>query len=414
MKRRNLFIIIGVCVLTVAGGVYLYSVLTKKKTVTKEGIETPVAGTEDIKIQLSSEDKKKGATAEIKKGELAAKQSPSRQNFEDVVEVTIRKMMGNAVLRPTLAADKKKILYFDPALEEFSQVNLDGADSESITSAGFKNVYDFTWANSKDRAMIAFSSDAGFTKRFLAFNFNDQTYNNLGENVKAAALSPDGKKIIYLYRDTVKAASNLTTADFGGSKWKIIGSLNQEEVNLWWPTPFRAITADALTGFKATNLYSLGITDGNLKTLIGDSFGISFKVSPDGKKVLYSTSSVARPKSVKLYVTDIDGKAQVDLGLQTLADKCGFAQDNRTVYCGVPQRAYGGFVLPDDYLAKKFVTEDSLYRIDSETGGKEKIGSAADFNETYDVYDPFVSESGKTVYFTRRQDGMLYALIMPK
>lgn len=413
MKRRNLIIIIVICVVAVVAGIYVYNLLTKQEKVTEEGVITPVVGTEDIKLRLSEEEKREGKTIEEKEKEITSEQSPGRENFEDVTEVTIKKVIDQSLMSPTLSADKQRILFFSEELNEFYQAELDGSNPETITSAGFNNVLDIKWGNSKDKAVVSFAGDDQLSKRLIAFNLNDQSYNNLGQNVTEAAISPDGSKIVYLYVDEESDVSNLSTADFDGSKWKVIAPLKQNETKLLWPSQFRFVVSAKPTSFQRTSLRSMDATGQNVRTIIGDTYGITYRVSPDGNKIIY-TSTIARGRSLLLFVSDIDGGNQKNLELQTSANKCAFAYDNKTVYCGVPHPGNIDYVVPDDYLEGKFVTEDSFYKIDIETGVKQKIADSVDFNFSYDVFDPFVSESGRAIYFERRQDKMLYALIMPQ
>ncbi|MBU1167095.1 hypothetical protein KKC60_01660 [Patescibacteria group bacterium] len=413
MKRRNLIIIISICVLVVAIGVYAYFALTKTEETTDAGLTTPVVGTEDVSVRLSSEEVQAGKTRDKKESEIVSEQNPRRAGMEDVQTVTIRKILSTEILKPTMSKDLQKILFFNKELEEFYQINPDGSNEESISSAGFNNVFDLSWGLSKDRAIIYFSGDQGISKRLIAFNLNDQSYNNLGDNVTDAALSPNGEKIVYLYTDQEKGVSNISTANFDGSKWKIVYPFDQNEVSLSWPDAFRFFVSGDATSYGSGSLYEVDTEGGDFKTLVGDVYGLSYKVSPDGKKVIYTASSEPRAKELYLYVTDIEGKEHKDLDIATMTEKCTFAQDNRTVYCAVPKKGNQDFVLPDDYNDEKYITADSFYRIDTETGVKEKLADVDDFSSMYDAVDPFISESGRTMYFKRRQDNMLYALIVP-
>ncbi|MBU1118623.1 hypothetical protein KKH43_01940 [Patescibacteria group bacterium] len=413
MTKKRLYIIIGSAVAVVIIGIVLYTWLRPKEVVTEQGAITPLVGSEDIRIRLTDEEIAQGKTEADKQKELQSQQDANRPGFEDVSEVTVRKVLDSDVLSPTLSKDRQKILYFDSVNNEFYQSNPDGSSVEAITSGGFNNVYNVKWGDSKDAAIVVFSGDAGTTKRFISFNFNNQAFNDLGNNVADAAVSPDGSKIVYLFVDQNNDVSNISSADFDGSKWKIVRPYHMDNVSLAWPDPFKFVVAEEPTGYDMTSLFSLETSGDTMTTVVGDAYGLSYTLSPDGKKLLYTASS-ARPNEVFLYMTDIEGNEHKDLGLSTMAEKCAFAPDNKTVYCGVPQNKNVEFVLPDDYLQENYVTEDSFFRIDTDTGKKERLAGPTEFNLAYDVFDPFISESGRTMYFKRRQDDRLYGLIVPE
>lgn len=412
MKRRTIIIIVVALVILIAGGIGLYFYLNQQEVVSEEGVVTPVRGTEDIRVRLTEQDIADGKTIEQKEQELQAQQGENRSGFEDVSEVTVRKILDIPASFATLSAAKDRILFYDERLDEFYQVELDGNNSEQITSGGFQDLFNVKWSLSKDAAILSFSSDEGVNERLFTFSFSDQSFNDLGDRVVEAAISPNGNQIVYLFVNDDEDISNISMAELDGSKWKVLQPFHRDNAVLDWTNPFRFLISEEPTSYKSTVLKSLGVTGDDGRTLVADGFGVSYVVSPNGQNVLYTVGS-SRSNELFLYATDIEGNFHKDLEISTLAEKCAFAEDNITVYCGVPQRGNLDFVLPDDYLEGRMVTDDSFYRINIETGSKERLAGAAELGTIYDVYKPFISPSGRTMYFTRKQDGHMYALITP-
>lgn len=413
MSRRRLLIIIGIVVFIVLIVVALFFVFNQQNqtTVTEEGVETPAVGSEDVRLRLSDEEIFSGKTADQKEQELRAEQESGREGFEDVSVLTVRKVLDIPLVGATLSADESGILYFDKRLGEFYRSALDGTSQEQITSRGsFTDLFDVEWSAEKNAAILYFGNAAA--RRLFAFNFNDQNFQNLGDEVLDAALSPNGEQLVYLFRDEDESVSNISISNFDRTEWKVVRPYNNTTVNLFWATPFRFLVSGESTGYSSNTLASYNTQGDDPSVLVPDAYGVTYKTSPDGSKMLYTVSD-PRSNELFLYITDINGTFHRDLEVSTLAEKCAFAADNITVYCAVPQQGNTTFVLPDDYYEERFITDDSFFKINSETGDKERLGGANEFKTTYDAVDLFVSASGKTIYFTRRQDERLYALITP-
>lgn len=411
MKRRTLIIIIVSLILVVILGIWLYLRSTRTQEVTTEGVVTQVLGSEDVRLRLTEQEIADGKTLDQKESEIRSAQNSNRDDLEAVTEVTIKKILNQRVSHSVLSSDKNDIFFFDEEQGEFFRTDLKGDSVQQITTAGFKNLLDAKWSLARNSAILYFSNN-DFTKRLISFNFSDQSFNDLGNNVVEAALSPDGSEIVYLFQDEETGVSNISSAQADGSKWKILQQLSKDDVVLEWPNPFRFLVGEVPTSYKQTDLKSFGITGTDIRTIAANGFGISHKVSPDGNKVIYTVGS-SRSDELFLFVSDISGSFHKDLEVSTMAEKCAFAEDNVTIFCGVPQKGNVDYVLPDDYLEGNMVTNDSFFRINTETGDKERLAGASEFGATYDVFEPFVSPSGRTMYFQRKQDGNLYALLIP-
>lgn len=97
----------------------------------------------------------------------------------------------------------------------------------------------------------------------------------------------------------------------------------------------------------------------------------------------------------------------------TLPSKCA-SFTTSSVYCFVPgelSTAENRHTLPDDYLMKRFYTEDNLYRI-SEENGSEKV-NWGDVSAFPVIDATHVSFAGGKLFFINRYDANLYELTLP-
>jgi hypothetical protein len=411
MKRRTLIIILVSLTVVIGLAVWFYVQSTRTQEVSEDGVVTQVLGTEDVRLRLTAEDVASGKTIEEKRQEILAAQDQGRQEFEDVAAVTVRKIIDERVAFATLSQNKEKILFFNKDEGEFFQSDLNGENQERITNAGFVDLVDVKWSSGKQSAVLTFAASDG-VERLISFNFSDQTFNDLGSNVAEAAISPDGNEIVYLFEDEENNVSNISSAAADGSKWKILQPYGNDTIDLEWTSPFRFLVGEEPTSYTQTSLGSLSVTGDDAQTIVADAFGLTYKVSPDGNTIIYTVGS-SRSDEVYLYATDINGSFHQDLEIATMAHKCAFAEDNITVFCGVPQRGNLDYVVPDDYLEGNMVTNDSFYQINTQTGDKQRLGGASEFGAVYDIFNPVVSPTGRSVFFKRQQDENMYALILP-
>ena len=156
------------------------------------------------------------------------------------------------------------------------------------------------------------------------------------------------------------------------------------------------------------------VEGGDYFGLVSEKWGLSPLFSRDGKKVLFNDNEVKNARFPVIWVSEVKkGARPKKLQLSTLIEKCTWANDNVTVYCGVPENYSNYYIQPDDYYDGRFISRDSFYKINTETGEQMKLASADQFDQDYDVFMPLISDDGKTMYFTRKHDGKFYALIIP-
>lgn len=414
-KKTVIFIIIGIVLLfIILLGVNFYLSQKKKGAVTEEVTLTPE---EQARLTLTKEEREKGITKEEKLKKLLEEKKKELEKKKEkgkIKVVQIKKIIDKKVKGATFSADKTKILYFDPGAKEFYSIGLDGLNDTAITRANLKNLYDVLWSATKDKAILVFSEDKGKTKKYIYFNFSDQKSTELDPRFQNIVLSPDGKRIAYLYIDKKKDISNLSIASYDGSNWRKITPYDKEEINLEWLSGGKLSILDYSTAYKEGKLSLYDIEKGgDYSVLLTKKYGLTINWSPDTKKVIYTDGGTKGARDLSLYVYNLNKKEEKNLQISTLADKCAWAKDSRTIICAIPENFSNYYVQPDDYYNEKFISRDSFYKIDVETGERTKIADADQFAKDYDVYKPFLSDDAKTMYFQRRHDGKLYTLVMP-
>jgi hypothetical protein len=417
MKKKTLIIIGLIVLVAAAAGVLVYIFVIRKPAPPPP--EVAVTPEEKARLTLTEEEIERGLTLEEKIDDIERERRLALERGEEIkpieVEVAaVKPIVERKVSTPTLSPDRKNLFYFDPEAGEFYISELDGSNPRAITTANLRNVWDINWSAGKDKAIVAFSENEGRDKEYMLFNLRDQTTIRYDKEYQGVTLSPAGDRITYLYRDEEQNISNISVADPDTSNYKILYSYPDPDVEFTWFENDYIEFNPQTTGYKEGEVAVAGAEDGTLRVIVGEKYGLDVKYSPDGTKFVFTESELKNPRKLSLNIIDNQGmRGAKYLGIDTLVDKCAWAFDNKTVYCGVPDFYVDTLIMPNDYYNGKFISTDSFYRIDTETQRADLIAASDTFDETYDIFDPFVSEDGKVFYFTNRIDEQMHALTIP-
>ena len=150
---------------------------------------------------------------------------------------------------------------------------------------------------------------------------------------------------------------------------------------------------------------------GQLQTIFQGRYGGDYLWSPDGTQALVSSLKSNNEKTITLGLLSINSEYH-DLGIPTMVSKCVWSSDSKTIYYALPGDIPSGAILPNDYVDKKFMTQDTFWKMDVATGKKERIIEATDISGKYDSTNLFLSAKNENLYFINRIDGKLYKIEM--
>ncbi|MEK7601878.1 MAG: hypothetical protein AAB472_00080 [Patescibacteria group bacterium] len=144
---------------------------------------------------------------------------------------------------------------------------------------------------------------------------------------------------------------------------------------------------------------------GTFTRVLGALPGLSTRVSPSGKFLLYS---FVERGTLVLAVLDMSTHTATRLPLSTLADKCTWSLDSSTVFCGVPTAMKGTF--PDDWYQGVVSFTDRLWKIDmSQRVASMLIDPSQAGDVAIDAVSLTVDSTSDVLFFTNKQGGALYA-----
>jgi hypothetical protein len=262
----------------------------------------------------------------------------------------------------------------------------------------FFNVENITWAGSKDQGVLEYPDGSN-----IYYDFETKEQVTLPKHWEDFSFSNNGDKIAAKSIGISEDAQWLITSQNNGKNVKLVESMgaNADKVDIIW-TPNQEVIATSRTGAALGSdreeILLVGQNHENFKSLEVEGRGFIPSWSPKGNKLLYSVYSERSDFKPELWVvsgkTESIGAERKLLNLNTWANKCTF-QDERYVYCGVPEQLNtgAGFVPKTaDAIPDKF------YKIDTQTGAKTEIN--IDDSYPHHVDSMFLGEDGKTLFFT--------------
>ncbi len=212
-------------------------------------------------------------------------------------------------------------------------------------------------------------------------------------------------KLIYSVKQN--GVSNIYSANFDKTAEKAITALSFNEFLI---DPINS--TEVLITTKASQAipgyaYTLNTATGALTKIVGNIPGLLAKVSTDKKWYVYSESEQARPV-VRTY-NSITGATNV-LGINTLPEKCVFAQTNvDELYC------FGALVYvpaqyPDDWYKGKVLNSEALYKIDLANNYVQQIYNFEANELTFDAINPQLTSGDGFIIFGNKYNLTLWSL----
>ncbi|MCK4635275.1 MAG: hypothetical protein KAT32_00255 [Candidatus Moranbacteria bacterium] len=347
-----------------------------------------------------------------KSPEKIIKNEPIKEkSFEslETVSLKIASMTSGTVISAAVNIKDGSIYYYSNLDGTLWNITERGTNATKISDEKLLNIKSIDWSNDSQLAIITFSDG-----HIVINNHQTGEQINLKENIDSAGWSNINDKIIYKYFDENKKERSLNSANLDGSNWKKIVNLDFRHVSFqsiphsiqiaFWSKP----DSSSITKLFKTNITSLS----EPQKIFGDKFGADFLFSPDGSKFIVSYVNEEGGQKMNLGIANSQGEEFQDLQIPTLIQKVVWSKDSKTIYYAQPSGVSDGSVMPNDYLNKKFVTQDTFWKMEIATGKKERLVKLEELIEQLDATNLFLSKTEDALFFINRANGLLYRLSM--
>lgn len=229
---------------------------------------------------------------------------------------------------------------------------------------------------------------------------NETPIQNLAEITWPKVFSPDGKKIVY------QKNNSLFTSDSNGKNQRtLISDLKLKDIILKWPNTDNIAIVSKPSSAAVGGLWFLDARNLSIRKII-DNLGLEVLFSPDGKSFIYSYTD-QNGQNLKLAFYDKNRNQKNINNVSTLVDKCVWSKNNIDIYCAVPKSWPDFAILPDDYYKNAFLTNDDIWKINTETGEKTLV-----FEYIGDISNLVLSEDENNIFFISKENQFLYKLIV--
>ena len=277
---------------------------------------------------------------------------------------------------------------------------------ELLSDEVFYNVENVTWSPNKNESIIEYPDGSN-----IYYNFDSKKQVTLPKHWQEFDFSPTGDKLASKSMGLSPENRWLITSDPEGNNIQTIEPMgnNSNKVVVDW-SPTRQVVALSTTGetlgsYRQEVLF-VGLHGENFPSIIVEGRGLETEWSTGGEKLLYSVFSPRSEYKPELWIVNADGEdigsGRRTLNINTWADKCTF-QDERFVYCGVPNNLQTGAGFNPSVADNTF---DTLYKIDTETGTKTEIR----LDEAHSIDEIYIGDKGKSLYFTDKTGDGLYSV----
>ncbi len=274
------------------------------------------------------------------------------------------------VLSPTIGEDGKTVKYYTRSNGRVFASDFIGNNLKEISSVTLNGLIKALWSPDKTKTIGVFSDNNTLKKYFYDYSNNQSAL--LNNKIGYVAWSPDSKRIAYEFIDSTTGQNNISLANPDGSSWKNIFKTRLDDLIVEWPSKEKISLRQPASGLAQGLLYAIDSATGDFNKILSELYGLSIKWSPKADKILFSSTN-DRGGNPKLSLSDASGANFKDLKLLGLADKCAWSNDDRTIFCALPQEISVNAVWPDDYYKGLVILADDFYKINLESDTKTKI-----------------------------------------
>ncbi len=289
--------------------------------------------------------------------------------------------------------------------------------SVMISNTALPRVYEAYFGSQKDSVFMRYLSGslvenlvAKIVKPVIDSDINIGSLDSspMPSAVTFASLLPSAEKILYISREN--SGSSVFTYDFKTKQTKKVWFSSFSEWLPQWVNENTLSLTTRSSGLFPGNSYILDIKNNSLKNVIKNVFGLTTNISPDGKKIIYSSYE---NNSLKTYLLDVAGGSIREFAPTTLPEKCVWTKDSKTIYCGAPASDPSG-LYPDDWYKGLNLFSDLLWKVDAGTNTAKIILDKDRVPTESDMTNIIVNDKQDYLMFINKHDNNLYGIDLSK
>lgn len=300
-------------------------------------------------------------------------------------------------------AEEGKVRYYNLENGGFWMTSFDGSFKKKIVSDKLDDLKEVKWNKDGKKALLKIGEE------YYSYNF-DEGKKNIKKSEAMDWLN-FGEEITYVFDDQKNKKKTINVSNQDGSNWKEVAEVKGNSFIM------QSIPRSSKTAFwvKPDSFFEseLGIVSAGGMGIekIGDlKFGADYLWSPEGNRFLRSYVSEKGGKNLNLEYCDArEGKCS-NLNFETLASKCVWMKNNKSIICAEVANLDDVGVMPNDYSEGKFIAKGLFWQIDIEDGKKQKIIEDKDIKYDVDATSLILSPKEDFLFFINKTDKSLFRL----
>lgn len=315
----------------------------------------------------------------------------------------IQKVIDEKVLSADINLDKNEIFYFYN--NNFLKTSAKDISPSSVASYPFEKIDYIIWSEKKDKALIK-EKDG-----FFISSFKENKTTPIKEKMDVAVLNRYGDKIIFKDYDAASKKRKIKIFDLFSNQEDEISEIEEKMVDFKInPTKNEVLVFSTPSAFRDTNAFLVDLEKKEKKQIFKGKTGVNFLWSPNGDRIIFSFTSPGDKSKTDLGVMNKNGGEVKVLNLPTLAEKCVWSDDDVNIYCAALTDIPTTAVMPDDWISGRIKNKDVFWRINTQTGKKERVAELDDIDKAYDGYNFFIDKEKEGLFFINKNDGALYRI----
>lgn len=329
-------------------------------------------------------------------------------DFAAAKNTAISVIADEKVMAPTYDSKENSVLYFVSQKREIKKVSVDTSSTMSLMTLSGEPLR-AVWSPSQKQVLAEMRTYQ--ETRWYMIDIEKKTETALKSGIEKPIWTSLGDRIVYKYYDAKTKERSLNIANPDGSDWKKIADSPFKNMSAA-VTPQGSLLAFWNQGnaYEETSLRMVSLIGGDVKTVFSGKFGADYVFSPDGQKILLSSTNQKGGTSTMLGLLLNQGTQYQNLLIPTLAAKATWSKNSTSLYYALPGALPDNAVMPNDYFSKPLVTQDTFWKVNVETGEKKRIVETKDIDKGYDASFMSVSDDETALVFVNRTDGKLYRI----
>ena len=275
-------------------------------------------------------------------------------------------------------------------------IKVGGSEEEVVGRVNAAPILSVLPSQSGIEAVVAFGNP--HNPQFSVFNASTTEWRPLGPETRAIAWSPDGLRLASI--ESINGVTSIFTSGANGNKGNKIMDISLVDVGLEWIYENKILITEKPSALLTGSIWVIDVKNKTIQ-LAAEAKGLILK-QHQNKGIMFSV--VDGFPLIELKTTDKD-LPTIRLPFITLPEKCTIGDTN--LYCAAPVNITDKILLPDDYLKKKFYSDDVIYEYALD---KKSIRTIFRLSQDSAIDAINLKIIGDKLFFINRYDNYVYSI----